>query len=146
MPYPELTTERMQLLAVIHPDLNQGRYYTPWINMNITHKLLARVIVGDIGQGATVDFELQEATDANGTGAKAITAKAITQLTQAGGDSNDTCAINLRTEEMDAANDFDYVRGRLDVNTASANVCVIIDGDVPRYAPVSTAAYTEVIA
>ena len=58
MPYPELDTERMELLAVIHPDLHQGTYYTPWIAMQGRHKALAVLLVGDIGQGGTVDLEL----------------------------------------------------------------------------------------
>ena len=76
MPYPELDTERMELLAVIHPDLHQGTYFTPWIAMQGRHKALAILLVGDIGQGGTVDLELHEATDAAGAGALAIAGKA----------------------------------------------------------------------
>ena len=146
MPYPELDTERMELLAVIHPDLHQGTYYSPWIDMAGRHKAIAKIYVGDIGQAGTVDVELQQAQDANGTGAAAIAAKAITQLTQAGGDSNDSCAINLRTEEMNAGANYTHIRARLDVLVASANVCVVLEGNVPRYAPVTQTPWTEVIA
>ena len=97
MPYPELDTERMELLAVIHPDLHQGTYFTPWVAMQGRHQALAILLVGDIGNTGTVDLELQEATDAVGTGAAAIAGKAVTQLTQAGGDSDDSCACLLYT-------------------------------------------------
>ena len=146
MPYPELDTERMELLAVIHPDLHQGTYYTPWIAMQGRHKAIAKLYVGDIGQAGTVDLELQEATDAGGTGAAAIAGKAITQLTQAGGDSDDSCAINLRTEEMNCAANYAFIRARLDVLAASANVGLLILGNVPRNAPVTQVPWTEVIA
>ena len=146
MPYPELWTERQNVLAVIHPDLHLGTYYTPWVDMQIYHKLVALLIVGDITATGTVDLELQEATSAGGAGGKAIVGKAITQLTQAGGDSDDVCAINLRGEEMDAANDFRYVRARLDVLVANANACVLLLSDYPTSAPVTQAGYTEDIA
>ena len=146
MPYPELDTERMELLAVIHPDLHQGTYYSPWISMAGRHKAIAVLLVGDMGQACTIDLELQEATDVLGTGAAAIAGKAITQLTQAGGDSDDSCAINLRTEEMNAGANYAFIRARLDVLVASANVCVAIEGNVPRYAPVTQTPWTEVIA
>ena len=147
MPYQELDTERMQLLASIHADLGAAgsTYRTPYFSMAIHHKLLAIISVGDMAQGATFDATLLEATDAAGTGAKVITAKAITQLTAIGGDSNDALAINLRTEEMDAANNFDHVSLRIRVGTATVNFSAMVLGNVPRYAPVSQIAWTEVV-
>jgi len=147
MGYTELDTERMQLLAVIHADLGAagGTYRTPYFSMAVHHKLLAIISVGDITATGTVDATLMEATDAAGTGAKVITAKAITQLTAAGGDGNDALAINLRTEEMDAANNFDHVSLRIRVGTATANFAAMVLGNIPRYAPVSQAPWTEVV-
>ena len=147
MPYPELDTERMQLLAVIHADLGAAgtTYRTPYFSMAGQHKVLTLISVGDITATGTVDVALLEATDAAGAGAKLITGKAITQLTAAVGDSNDALAINLRTEEMDAANDFDHVSVRVRITTATANFCVFVFGNVPRYAPVSQIAWTEVV-
>ena len=142
-----MDTERMELLTVIHPDLHgPGTYWTPWISMAGRHKALCIALVGDIGVTGTVDVELHEATDAAGTGAKAIAGKAITQLTQAGGDSDDACAINLRTEEMDCANGFAFIRARMDCLVASSNAAVLILGNVPRYAPVTQTPWTEIIA
>ena len=147
MPYPELDTERMQLLAVIHADLGAAgaTYRTPYFSMAVHHKLLAIISVGDMVATSTFDATLMEATDAAGTGAKVITSKAITQLTAAGGDSNDALAINLRTEEMDAANGFDHVSLRIRVGTANAYFAALILGNVPRYAPVSQTPWTEVV-
>ena len=47
---------------------------------------------------------------------------------------------------MNAAADYDFIRARLDVLAASANVAVLILGNVPRYAPVTQTPWTEVIA
>lgn len=137
MPYTDLETEHQQELAVIFPDLGIGTYRTPWFSMETTHKLVCHVLVGDLGNLATFDCALLQATDANGAGAKAIAGKAITQLTQAGGDSDDYCTINLRTEEMDVQNRFCYVQVRVRVLVAASNFAVLVLGNVPRYAPVS---------
>ena len=64
--------------------------------------------------------KLQQAKDAAGTGAKDITGKAITQLTQAGGDGDEIVTIPLRAEEIDIANAFTHIR--VQVTTAVANV------------------------
>jgi len=145
MPYGELMSERLTVLAVIHPDLHLGTYFTPWINMAGYQRALALLDVGDITATGTVDLELQEAQDSAGTGAIAIATKTITQLTQAGGDGEDVCEINLRGEEMDADNRFCYVRARLDVLVASANAQFYLLGESPTYVPVPLTLITEEI-
>ena len=145
MRYTGLMTDWLELVGGIHCDLQQGTYYTPWYDARQRHRLLFELDVGDIGQGGTVDFEVQQATDSAGAGAVAIAAKAITQLTQAGGDGNDYVCVNLRTEEMNVQGGFCYVRGRLDVLVASANVSVVVKAQPLRYTPPSLAQYTEVV-
>ena len=147
MPYPELDTERMELLAHIPSDVGAAgsTYRTPYFSMTNHHKALTLLSVGDMGQAATLDCTLMQAQDAAGTGAKVIAAKAITQLTQAGGDEDSAVAINLRTEEMDAQNDFDFLAVRIRVGTATVNFALIVLGNVPRYAPVTQTPWTEVV-
>jgi len=136
-------SEDCELSAVIHPDLHQGTYYTPWVYAGDFHRMFAELQVGDIGQGGTIDMELQEAQDAAGTGGAAIATKAITQLTQAGGDGDDVCLIECEMVEM--TDGYSYVRVRLDALTASANCSVTLRGWRPRFSPV-TNNYTEVIS
>ena len=148
--YSERTHEARALLDVIHPDLHQGRYYTPWVDMADYHCFLAELYVGDIAQGGTVDMEMQQAQDAAGTGAKAVVSaagitKAITQLTQAGGDGNDSCCVDCRTEELDVDGGFHFVRLRMDVLVAAANACLVFSGWNPRVKPVVNN-WTEVVA
>ena len=148
MAYPDLMTEHAQLLAVIHADTGVAgtTYRTPYFSMAVNHKLLVLVSCGDMAATATFDVQVMQALDAAATGAKVIAGKAITQLTAAAGDGDDPCAINLRTEEMDAANDFDFVSVRVRVGTANVNFCVFVLGEEPRYSPVNQAPWTEVIA
>jgi len=146
MPYTELISERQEMAGVIHPDLHgPGEYYTAWFDHSRAHRSTWRLWVGDIAQGGTVNFDLVQATDSVGTGAKAIAAKAITQLTQAGGDSDDEVFIELRTEELDVQNRFSFVRGHLTIGAAAANAGVSVFGDNPRFAPVSVAGVTEIV-
>jgi hypothetical protein len=50
--------------------------------------------------------KFQQATDASGTNAKDITGKAITQIVTA----NKQAEINLMAEELDIANNFNYIQ------------------------------------
>lgn len=146
MDYPGLMTDFVELVSTIDADLHQGTYYTPWMSAQERERWLFMLNVGDMGQGSTIDLELQQAQDALGTGAKAIAGKAITQLTQAGGDGDDMVCINLANAELDAANNFDFVRARLDVLTASANAALIVLAGALRYLPPSYTAWTEIVA
>jgi len=150
MTYSQRQYEINALLAVIHPDLHLGTYYTEWVRASDYHCLTAELYVGDLGQAATIDLEMQQATDSAGTGAKAVVSgaaitKAITQLTQAGGDGDDSCCIECRSEELDAMNNFCWVRLRLDALVAGSNVGAVLRGWFPRYIPVPNN-WTEAIA
>jgi hypothetical protein len=112
--------------------------------MSIHHRFAYVLQVGVLAAGATVDLVLQEAQDATGTGAANIAGKAITQLTQAGGDGNDVCIIELRTEEMTPG--FDFVRAVLTVAGNTAFTGGLGYGIVNRYAPVAETLVTEVVA
>lgn len=146
MPFQELSTEREELLAIIHPDLHgPAEYYTPWIDHSAMHKSWWLIEVGDIAGTGTVDFEITQATDSAGTGEKAIgTGKGMTQLTQAGGDGDNVAIGNLRAEQLDVQGLFHYVRGHLTCGTAAANCSVAVFGRNPRYVPVSVAMVTEI--
>jgi hypothetical protein len=101
--------------------------------------------VGDMGAGATVDMVMYQATDAAGTNAKAITGKAITQLTQAGGDAGSTVCIELRTEELDVDGGFAFVGATLTVGVAAADIGIIALAGCSNYVPVPTTAWTEIV-
>ena len=139
-------TEREATLAVIDADAYAiGVYNTAWADMSVYHRAVAFLNVGDMAQGSTVDLLLQEATDAAGAGAQAIAGKAITQLTQAGGDGDDICIIELRSEELDENNAFRFVRAVLTVAGGASDAFVLVLGTVPRYLPVPVANVTEII-
>lgn len=126
------------LVGVIDPDAyTAAAYTTDWIDMRDFEKLMAVIYAGDLGSSATIDAKLEQATDSSGTGAKDITSKSITQLTQAGTDSNKQAIINLTAEEMDADNGFDYARLKVTVGTATSDMGAAVFGFNPRYGPAS---------
>jgi len=147
MAYTNRFTEQYQLAAVEFPDsVAPATVNGAWLSMRDFHRAFFMLLVGDIVATGTVDFLLQQATDTAGTGAKAITGKAITQLTQAGGDSDDACGIELQMEELDVTGGFDCVRWVLTIGTAAAEVGVaVLKGEPSRFKPTVTTAWTEVI-
>lgn len=130
----------------LYPALKSAAAHTgAWLAMSNHQRVVFIVAVGAMTALSTVDFSVQQASDSSGTGAKAITGKAITQLTQAGGDGNDLLAVEVRTEELDVANGFEYVRGLLTVGTDTAYCSVVALRFMPNYPPVATTGWTETV-
>jgi hypothetical protein len=136
-----LNAKPSELAAVvgnIDPDAYAaGTYTSGWVNVRDFGALLAVVQAGDLGSSATLDAKLQQASDSSGTGAKDITGKAITQLTQAGTDSNKQSLINVRGEELDVDNGFTHVRLSMTVGTAASDAGGMLLGFVPARGPAS---------
>ena len=133
-----LASESVAVLATIDPDaLTAATHSSDWVAMKDFERALAVVMVGTLGSSATVDAKLQQATDSSGTGAKDVSSKSITQLTDAGTDSDKQALINIRGDELDVANGFDYVRLQMIVATATSDGSGMVLGINPRYAPAS---------
>jgi hypothetical protein len=143
----ERASEAAAVVGVIDPDAYaQNDYDTGWIDASKFHRFLAIVMVGDLGASATLNAKLQQASNSGGTGAEDITGKAITQLTQAGSDSNKQALIDLRPDEMVGAllsfknGTATHFRLRLTVTAEasppeSVDAGAVVLGFVPRNAP-----------
>lgn len=121
---------------------------TGWIAAKDYQAFMAIVQAGDLGSSATLDARLQQATDGAGTGVKDITGKAITQLTQAGTDSNKQVVINLRPDELDLDNSFTHFRLTMVVAVAASDAGGIVIGMLPVRGPataVDSATVDEVV-
>ena len=125
-------------LATINPvSQGAGTAVSGWIDMSKVDKVKAKVAVGVLGAGATVDAKLQQATSSGGAGAKDIPGKAITQLTQAGADSNKQALINLFSDELDVNGGFKFVQLSITVAVAASLIYGEMEGFNARYAPAS---------
>jgi hypothetical protein len=135
------------LIAVIDPDAYPAATYTTgWVAMGTDFdSIQAIVFAGTLGASATLDAKLEQATDGSGTGAKDITGKAITQLTQAGTDSDKQAIILCRSDELDVTNGFDFVRLSMTVGTATSDAGACVLGHNARYAPATDATTVDEI-
>ncbi len=122
-----------------------GTVDSAWVSMAEYHRAVLVINVGDMAGGSTLDISLREATDAAGTGAGAIAGKAITQLTQAGGDGDDLLCIELRSEEMDAANNYDFISVRRVIAAANVELGWTLFGMISRHKPVPTTNWAEIV-
>lgn len=131
-------SHRAAILGVIDPDVSPAATYTTaWIPMTNFQQLMAIIMAGTLGASGTVDAKLQQSTDSSGTGAKDITGAAITQLTQAGTDSDKQAIITVYAEDLDASNSFNHVQLSVTVGTATSDMGAIVLGFDGRYGPAS---------
>lgn len=128
-----LPSARAAVVGAIDPDAYAANdYSTGWINMAKFGSVLAIVMAGTLGSSATLDAKFEQATDSSGTGVKNVTGKAITQLTQAGTDSDKQALINLFASDLDINGGFTHVRLTMTVGTATSDAGAVVLGLDPR--------------
>ena len=133
-----LASEAIAIVATIDPDVTvASTVVSDWVAMADWETILAVVLAGTLGSSATLDAKLEQATDSSGSGAIAITGKAITQLTDGGSDSDKQALINCTGAELDVAGGFTHVRLSMTVATATSDVAGLIIGQGARYGPAS---------
>lgn len=148
MSYTEQFTEKNALLAVHWPQTRQvAAHVSDWVLMSKYHRAFFKAKVGAMGSSATLTAKLQEAQDANGTGAQDITGKSTVALTQAGSDANSVVGIELRTEELTVNSGYEYVRFVVTITVADCLYDAELWGvGAVRYAPVPTSIWDEIVA
>ncbi|WP_424195526.1 hypothetical protein ACMYR3_06155 [Ampullimonas aquatilis] len=129
-------SEGLAVLAAVDPQsVAAGTVTTAWFPVLNFHRFLALIGTGALGASATVDVKFQQAQDAAGTGAKDVTGKALTQLTQAGGASNKQAMIDLNSSDVDTNNGFGWVRLSMTVGVAASQAVAYLLGGTPEFAP-----------
>jgi len=147
--YTERVSEVMYPLLTEYTDLfGSAITRSAWVSMENYHRGWLYLNVGSIGTDYTLDVYLQEALTVGGLGGKTILGKAITQLT--GADDDSLICIELRTEEMDVSNSFDFVAVVMDIRFGAQNGTGVylawsFFGVEPRQAPVPTTNWTEIV-
>lgn len=131
-------SEASAVVGIIDPDAYAAAAYTTdYFALKDFQRFQAIVQVGDIVSTGTVDAKLTVYTSGAGANPLDVPGAAITQLTQAGTDSNKQAIINLNTDTV--AGNTKYTHGRLTVTlgTAGADMSAIVLGFGPKYAPAS---------
>lgn len=146
MSYTNRVSEVMYPLLYEHADsIGVAVNTSARVSLANYHRAWFFLDVGDMGQAATIDVQLYQATALTGGSTAVITGKAITQLTQAGSDSNKLCCIELQTEELDVDGGYEHVYVVLTVAGAACELSWCLFGCEPRFAPTATTNWEEIV-
>lgn len=127
--------EDVAVLATIDPDAyGTGDQTTDVIDMRYWREVAFIVMAGTLGSSATVDFVVAGSAAVGMTSSATITGKSITQLTEAGTDSDKQAIVRVTSEEV-AAQGFRYIQGTMTVGTATSDAGAVVIGWHARYNP-----------
>lgn len=123
-----LPSELIDVVAALDPDAyGAAAVSSGYADMSDYEALLAVALVGDFVSTGKYDLKLQSNTAASG--GSDVSGKAITQLTQAGTDSNKQALINLRGEELTEGHRYvKMVRTLTDAGADSATLLLGLKG------------------
>lgn len=138
-------SSRVAVLGQINPQSATTAKSTGWVLASLYQNFLAIIQVGTIASTGTVDAKIEQATSAAGAGAKDVTGKAITQLTEAGTDSDKQALINFSAPDLDHSNSFVYVRLTITPATAAALISGTLVGFDAKYETDHAATVDEVV-
>jgi len=132
----QLPTDRVAVLGAIDPDAySNAAYETAWIDVELFGRVQALIMVGTLGSSATVDAKFRYNSIASDSGAADVSGAAITQLTQAGTDSDKQAIINLNVDNLPEGAKF--VKLIVTIGTAASDMGAVVLGFDPRYSPAS---------
>jgi len=144
----ERMSERDAIVACIDPDAyGTGTYAGDVIDMLYFERVIFCVLVGDLGNVATIDFAVQESILTGGAFAAMSPVKAITQLTQAGSDDNKQVVVEVKADELTPG--YRFLRGVLTVGGANSDASMVALADTARWKPASNwdlASVDEIVA
>lgn len=127
-------SEQWAISGTIDPDAYaSGTYSTDVIDLEDVHEVVFIVQVGTMAATSTVDFIAREMT-ASGTGTTTVAggAGSITQLTQAGTDSDKQVIVQVRADTVSNR----WIKGVMTVGTAASDAGVLVLTR-RRYSPAS---------
>lgn len=141
-------SEAVAVVACIDPDAYAtGEQTSDWVDMADFERVLFIVQVGTMASSSTVDFKVQQSTVSAGSNPIDITGKLITQLTEAGTDSDKQVLVEVRQDELTAG--YRYIAGILTVGAAASDSGVIAIGGNPTFGPAAgydLASVDEIVA
>lgn len=144
MPYNQRFDEYTKLLSCNIYEGVTTEQNTTFVNVKNYRRLA--IVIKTLDVGTTLDADVEITTD--GVTAGLFTLKSITQL--ASGDDDEKVVINIRDEELSkpsgaSSDQYDYIRVETTPNGAATYV-VMVFGLEPRYAPVGTTEWDQVVA
>lgn len=134
-----LFSDEWAVIATIDPDAYAtGATTSDVIDMQNFDQVAVVVMAGALGTSATLDCAVHYDTASNGSFTNKVTGAEITQLTDAGTDSDKQAIINVSAEEVAAmASGARYLRVAMTVGTATSDAGAVIFGRSANYGPSS---------
>lgn len=131
-------SEVCAVVGNIDPDAYSASTVTTneYIPLKNFRRFMAIIQAGDIVSTGTIDAKLVSYTSGAGAGAADVTGSAITQLTQAGTDSNKQVVINFDPSKL-AGSAATHFKLSVTMGTAGADLSAVVLGFDPLYAPAS---------
>ncbi len=129
-------SEAVAVVACIDPDAyTTGAQTSDWIDMADFERVMFIVQAGALGTSATLNFKVQQSAAANGANPADIPGKEITELTEAGTDSDKQAIVEVAAAEL--TDGYRYIAGVMTVGTATSDAGVIAIAASPNYGPAS---------
>jgi len=133
-------TEVAAVVGSIDPDAySNAAYTTDYIALKYFRRYMAIIMAGTLGSSATIDAKLTVYTNSSGGGAYDVPGAAITQLTQAGTDSDKQAIINFNTDTIAGSTKYTHMKLTVTVGTAASDMGAVVLGFDPCYGPASDA-------
>lgn len=139
-------SEVHEVLATLAPTTANGtvaQHNTEWFDIAEFHRVFFLLHVGTPAGASTIDLDIYEATDTDGSDTQIIATKSITQIVAA--DAGVYVGIEIRSEELDVNDKFHCLRGELTVGTTAYTYSLVAFGFVPRYADCDVTGYDELV-
>ncbi|MDR3638801.1 MAG: hypothetical protein P4L84_33650 [Isosphaeraceae bacterium] len=139
-PWTEQLTQSLTVAAAgISPvSESAGTYLTSAVDLKKFRKVLFVLNVGVISSGGTLSAQVQAATTSGGTYSN-VSGTSITQLTQAGGNGNQTVLVEVSADHLQntMGNGYEFLKLQVVVGTAASLVNVTVLGAIGDHEPTS---------
>lgn len=123
-----MAENRIAIVGTVDPGaLTATTHTTDIIDMQKHLEVGFIILLGTLGSSATVDFTVSASANSNMSSSAVLTSRTITQLTQAGTDSNKQVIVWVRGIEIATINpQYRYIQGTLTVGTATSGAGVVV--------------------
>lgn len=132
-------SDRAAVVGVIDPDAYAaGTYTSDWVDVGEFERLMAIIAWGEMAANATLNAKLEQATDDQGSDAKDVSGKALTEVDESAvspAPNDQQAVINMEGDEIDVDNGFTHVRLSVTTATAAVDFGAMVLGFDARYAP-----------
>lgn len=141
--YTELFSENFAPIAFLGAGAGTAEQNSGYVNLAKYHRVA--IVLHVITTGTTLDLDVEIATDADA--ANVFTFKHITQLVAA--DDAEIFVVEIRTDELGkptgaSSENYDWLNVEITPSAAAAYSCVVY-GFVPRYGPIDSTLWDEIV-